>query len=194
MATRAAKNSQVIVVGHACTLSFFNNQEWYGWLMRCLRWPRSRVRSPVISHPFFNFCVALTSFRACLHGGGGPQIGKVTCGGPLHLSCKRDQIKMRDYMDRRVTSPTWGPPSPCKQALKYPWIGAFIERRGGGGVRWAHCRPQVCKLLLSRVIDVKYCCFTTVAILPFIQQFSSVELYFCCSCRGLRPPGWPALF
>ena len=40
-----------------------------------------------------------------------------------HLSCKRDQIKTRDYMDRRVTppkrvtSPTWGPPPPCKQAL-----------------------------------------------------------------------------
>ena len=38
------------------------------------------------------------------------------CSGPPHLSCKRDQIKMRDYVDRRVTSPTWGPPSPCKQA------------------------------------------------------------------------------
>ena len=40
-----------------------------------------------------------------------------------HLSCKHDQIKMRDYMERRVTpprrvtSPTWGPPPPCKQAL-----------------------------------------------------------------------------
>ena len=39
-------------------------------------------------------------------------------------SCKRDQIKMKDYMARRVTppkrvtSPTWGPPSPCKQALR----------------------------------------------------------------------------
>ena len=36
---------------------------------------------------------------------------------------KRDPIKMRDYMDRRVTppkrvsSPSWGPPPPCKQAL-----------------------------------------------------------------------------
>ena len=45
----------------------------------------------------------------------GPQIGEVTCGGSPHLSCKRDQIKMRDYMDRRVTPPervtssTWGP-------------------------------------------------------------------------------------
>ena len=44
--------------------------------------------------------------RACLHGGGGP-----------HLSCKRDQIKMRDYVERRVASPTWGSPPPCKQAL-----------------------------------------------------------------------------
>ena len=61
--------------------------------------------------------------RACLHGVGGPQIGDVTCGGSPHLTCKRDQIKMRDNMDRRVTSPkrvtspTWGPPPPCKQAL-----------------------------------------------------------------------------
>ena len=36
-----------------------------------------------------------------------------------YLSCKRDQMKMRDYMDRRVTSPTWGPPPPCKQALNF---------------------------------------------------------------------------
>ena len=34
--------------------------------------------------------------RACLHEGGGPQIGEVTCGGSPHLSCKGDQIKMRD--------------------------------------------------------------------------------------------------
>ena len=42
-------------------------------------------------------------YRACLRGGGGPQIGEVTCRGSPHLSCKRDQIKMRDYVDRRVT-------------------------------------------------------------------------------------------
>ena len=63
------------------------------------------------------------SFRACLHEGGGSQVGEVTCGGLPHLTCKRDHIKMRDYMDRRatppkrVTSPIWGPPPPCKQAL-----------------------------------------------------------------------------
>ena len=44
-------------------------------------------------------------FRACLHGGGGPQIGEVTCSGSPHLSCKRDQIKIRDYVDRRVIPP-----------------------------------------------------------------------------------------
>ena len=58
-----------------------------------------------------------TLFRACLHGGGGPQVGVVTCGGSPHPSCRRDQIKMRDYMHRRVTSPALGPPPPCKQAL-----------------------------------------------------------------------------
>ena len=26
---------------------------------------------------------------------------------------------MRDYMDRRVTSPSWGPPPQCKQALNF---------------------------------------------------------------------------
>ena len=43
--------------------------------------------------------------RAFLHGGGGPEIGEATCGGSPHLSCKRDQIKKRDFMDRRVTPP-----------------------------------------------------------------------------------------
>ena len=61
--------------------------------------------------------------RTCLHGGGRPQIGEVTCGGSPYLSCKHDQIKMRDYKDRRVTPPkrvtshAWGPPPPCKQAV-----------------------------------------------------------------------------
>ena len=56
--------------------------------------------------------------KACLHGVGGPEIGEVTLGGSPHLSCKRDQVRMIDYMDRRVTLPTWGPPPPCKEALR----------------------------------------------------------------------------
>ena len=45
----------------------------------------------------------------------GTQIGEVACGRSPHPSFKRDQIKMRDYMDRwvtppkRVTSPTSSP-------------------------------------------------------------------------------------
>ena len=48
---------------------------------------------------------------------GDPQVGEVTCGGSPHLTCKRDHIKMRDYVDRRVTPPTWCLPPSCKQAL-----------------------------------------------------------------------------
>ena len=36
--------------------------------------------------------VPILHLRACLHGGGGPQIGEVTCGWSPHLSWKRGQI------------------------------------------------------------------------------------------------------
>ena len=52
-----------------------------------------------------------------LHGGGGPQIGEVTCGVSSHLSCKRDLIKLVTP-PKWVTSPTWTPLPPCKQALR----------------------------------------------------------------------------
>ena len=59
----------------------------------------------------------------------GPQVGEVTCVKLPHLTCERDHIKMRNYLDRRVTppkrvtSPTWGPPPTCKQALRgLQWI------------------------------------------------------------------------
>ena len=51
-------------------------------------------------------------------------MGEVTCGGsPQPITCNRDQIEMRDYVDwrvtppKRVTSPTWGPPPSCEQDL-----------------------------------------------------------------------------
>ena len=40
----------------------------------------------------------------------------VETGGSPHLSCKRDQDKIRDYMDWWVT-PHWGPLHLCKKAL-----------------------------------------------------------------------------
>jgi len=75
-----------------------------------------------------------SQLRACWHEGGGPQVGEVTCGGIPHLTCKRDRIKMRDCMDRRVTppkrvtSPIWGPPPPCKQALTRKIVRLAIFR------------------------------------------------------------------
>ena len=71
--------------------------------------------------------------RACLHGGGGHQTGEITRGGSPRLSCKRphpscksDHIKMRDFMDRRFTPPTWSPPPPCKQPLNLlPMVEGF---------------------------------------------------------------------
>ena len=49
--------------------------------------------------------------------------GILHLGESSHLSCKRDQVKMRNYMDRwvtsaeRVTSPTWGSPG-----FLHPWV------------------------------------------------------------------------
>ena len=63
--------------------------------------------------------------RVCLYEGGGSQVGEVTWGRLPHPTCKRDHIKMRDYVDWRVTppkrvnSPIWGPPPPCKQVLRW---------------------------------------------------------------------------
>ena len=62
-------------------------------------------------------------------------------GGFPHLSCEHDQIKMRNYMERRVTpprrvtSPTWGPPPPCKQALSRSTIIWHFWRCGESVIR-----------------------------------------------------------
>ena len=37
---------------------------------------------------------------------------------PVRFGKVEKRYHMRDYMDRRVTPPTWGPPPPCKQSLK----------------------------------------------------------------------------
>ena len=42
-----------------------------------------------------------------IHGDGEPQVGEVTRGGSPYLSCKYHQIEMSDFMDGRVTPPTW---------------------------------------------------------------------------------------
>ena len=52
--------------------------------------------------------------------------------------------------------------------------------KAGGGVKWVQCRPQIYQLFLSRVIEVKYCCFT---ILPFLL---SHLVRMQCSSGGTR--------
>ena len=80
-----------------------------GWIIHV-----ERLTRHVTSH-LCHFLVVRPLLKACLHEGGGPPVGEVKYGGSAHLSCRRDQIKMRDYMDKRVTppkritSPTWGP-------------------------------------------------------------------------------------
>ena len=69
-----------------------------------------------------------------------------------HLSCKHDQIKIRDYMERPVTpptlvtSPTWGPPPPCKQALTR--VIFFCTK---------HCYSAAGNTLWQEFIDKKRC-------------------------------------
>ena len=115
--------------GNACcqTLRFWKSafaSERSAWLAQLVEqyW---HVSIKGLFHTGRSCVVRDTHLRASLHGGGGPQIGEVTCGGSPHLPCKRSQIKMRDYMDRRatppkrVTSPNWGLPPACKQALNF---------------------------------------------------------------------------
>ena len=70
-------------------------------------------------------------FRACLHEGGVPQIGEVTrLGGVTRLSIQSlilmwSRLHVRWGNPPHVTSPTWGPPPSCKQALSIPVLSAF---------------------------------------------------------------------
>ena len=111
-----------------------------------------RGRWAVSQKPKLKRHLAKKILRACLHGGGGPQIGEVTCDGLPHLSCKWDQIKMRDYMYRRdtppkwVTSPTWGPSPPCKQALTLT-VDAIISSNTKLRLFEIH---ELCVIIISR--------------------------------------------
>ena len=69
-----------------------------------------------------------------------------------HLSYKRDQLNMRDYMDRRVTPSTCGPPPPCKQALS-PLHPVSLTHKNPPRCKIIHgMRPVGCK---EQSIDLK---------------------------------------
>ena len=62
--------------------------------------------------PFTIFCL-----RACLFGGGGAQVGEVTRLSIQSLILMWSRWHVRWGNPPHVTSPTWGPPPSCKQAL-----------------------------------------------------------------------------
>ena len=93
-----------------------------GLIRRLVFWQHHEANSSGL-RLFFELPRRCPRLRACLHGGGGPQIGEVTCGGSPHLSCKRDQIEMRDYVDRWVTHQSGFPHPPGVPHLyvNRPW-------------------------------------------------------------------------
>ena len=56
--------------------------------------------------------------RACLHGGGGPQVGEVTRQSIYSLISILSLLHDRWGEPPHFTSPIWGPQPPCKRALK----------------------------------------------------------------------------
>ena len=131
-----------------------------------------------VQHAFLSFpsrCFArlqrcFIPVRACLHEGGGPQIGVLTCGGSPHLSCQRDQIKMRDHVDRRVIHQSGlryqpgVPYPPCKQARK----------------------RQTSQLHIIFIEELSYMCVPNIL-------FRVIMFAFIFHCR-LFSPCWPLAF
>ena len=114
---------------------------------------------------FTDYEQSLYFLRACLHGGGGPQIGEVTCGGSPHLSCKRDQIKMRDYVDRRVTHQSGLPHLPEVPHLHVnrPLVVSFVS-----------CFFVLCYFCYFVFFFFSYCSFFRV----FVFLFNHLSLFF----------------
>ena len=86
------------------------------WILRKFDVSRIRPRIALVTPPWNIDMAKFDPLEKLCHPV--QQTGLPTFKGSPHLSCKRDQINKRDDMDRRVTSPTWGPLPPCKKALK----------------------------------------------------------------------------
>ena len=90
------------------------------WLSKTSKW--SCWASNVLKAHLSNGPGSKTSslLRTCLHGGGGPQVGEVTClGGVTHLSLILIWSHLHDGCGDlpNVTSPIWCPTPLCEQAL-----------------------------------------------------------------------------
>ena len=98
------------------------------------------------------------SFRACLHEDGGPQVGEATSGGLPHLSCERNHIKMRDYMDRRVTSPIWCTQPPGKQALSFYPCTVYPLLTETSLLRTVHLVPEMPNIIYTLPLSYGHLC------------------------------------
>ena len=67
----------------------------------------------------------LSRVRARLHGGGGPQVGEVTRLSTLSLILIWSRLHYRWGNPPHVISPIWGPPPPCKQAIKLVFASEY---------------------------------------------------------------------
>ena len=67
----------------------------------------------------------LSRVRARLHAGGGPQVGEVTRLSTLSLILIWSRLHDRWGDPLHVTSPIWGPPPPCKQAIKLVYASEY---------------------------------------------------------------------
>ena len=63
---------------------------------------------------------------------------------------------MRDYMDKRVTSPTWGPPPPCKQAQRKKKKLAYVNSIMIMELKLASAHLTLCTLFALKTLH-KHC-------------------------------------
>ena len=75
-------------------------------------------------------------------------------------------------MDRRVTSPTWGPPPPCKQALKVLFIAKKVfSTCPGGNYRWVPLE----RLIYLRPIfwRTKFAFYRSIILCVWVKELSN---------------------
>ena len=70
-------------------------------------------------------------------------------------------------MDRRVTTPTWGPPPPCKQDLNIP-----LQNNSGNRDNKTH--------VLCPTLQTRTCIGVLKSIIMFFHSFIALEYAFKC--------------
>ena len=98
--------------------------------------------------------------RACLHGGGGTQQGEVTRLSIQSLIIIWSRLQYRWGDTPHVTSPIWGPPPPCEQALNLCFFAVHVALAVVGSSSW-----------LSLSSHLSLCRFYDSSALPLFLSF-----------------------